>query len=452
MFGTREDSLRLRILVLWTCLFALLWMPGLVVGEEPDIDPAAEEEAVEADGESLDEALADEDGDEAAYDQIEMLTEAILHIRKHYVHPKTYQDIAYGALHGMLGRLDQHSAFLEPEAYSDMQNETSGRFSGIGIHIGMRDGVLTVIAPIEDTPAFRAGLQSGDRIVGIDGQKTMGMSLRDAVKLLRGDKGDAVTVTIARSGEEAPRDVAIVRDDITVPSVKGTRILRDNVGYVRITTFAAPTAAAFQTAVETLLAEGMEALVLDLRSNPGGLLRSAVDVSDLLLRKGDLIVTTRGRGGPEAEVRRKVDGSVHYVDFPIVILVDEGSASASEIVAGALQDHRRAVLVGETTFGKGSVQSVIPLKADGRAAIRLTAAYYYTPSNRLIHEKGIEPDIPVYVSGEEWQKVQMRRAHIENPEFYSDEEIEKYADVVDRALERAVDLLRAFEVFAGAEK
>jgi len=350
-------------------------------------------------------------------------------------------------MHGMLQALDPHSAFLEEPEYKEMQDDTSGKFSGIGIHIGAKNGLLTVIAPIEDTPAFRAGLQSGDFIEEIDGTKTVGLALRDAIRKMRGEKGSKVVLTIRRQGEEGARKVEIIRDDISVPSVKGTRIIADGVGYIRVTQFAQPTAAKLQEAVTNLLATNMTALVLDLRSNPGGLLTSAIDVGSLFLEKGGLIVTTRGRAGVQDEVRSVAGGAVHGTGFPMVVLVNGGSASASEIVAGALQDHRRAVLIGDTTFGKASVQSLLPMESAPKCAIRLTVAHYYTPSGRQIHDKGIDPDIPVYVTPEEWRKVQIRRAHIENPEIFSAEEKKTVEDAVDRPLQRAVDLLRALRIF-----
>ena len=415
-----------------------------VIGDAGDVplDPATvdEQDVFEESDEEVDEEAA-------AYERMELFTEALLHIKEHYVEERTFEEISSGALHGMLHALDPHSLFLEPEEYSDMKENTSGKFSGIGIHIGMRDRVLTVISPIEDTPAFKKGLQSGDRILEIEGVKTMGISLREAVNKLRGEKGTKVTITIQRNGEDQTREVEIVRDDITVPSVKGARIIRDGIGYVRITQFATPSAEALSEALAELQAEGMDALVLDVRSNPGGLLRSAIDVSEQFLSKGDLIVMTRGRPGVHDEVETRADGTSLYTDIPIAVLVNAGSASASEIVAGALHDNGRAVVVGDTTFGKGSVQSVIPLTSDKRSALRLTIARYYTPSGRVIQDKGIDPDIRVYVTPEEWRKIRTRRAHIENPSLYTDEEKENYADVVDPQLRRAVDVLQAVKIF-----
>jgi len=377
------------------------------------------------------------------YEQVELLAEIAMHIKRYYVTEKSYKEIMAGALHGMLQNLDPHSDFLEEEAYKNMQEDTSGKFSGIGIHIGMKDGVLTVIAPIEDTPAFRAGLQSGDRILAIDGERTLNLPLNEAVKKLRGPRGTKVTVTIARQNEDEPRDVTIIRDEIEVPNVKGARIIEDGIGYIRITQFSATAPEDLQQALDKLTQQGMKALILDLRHNPGGLLKAAIETAQKFLKPGALIVTTRGRQGASPAMESRAGGSYHNTDMPMAVLINGGSASASEIVAGALRDNKRAALVGETTFGKGSVQSVIPLRPDSQAAIRITTALYYTPSGRQIHDKGIEPDIPVYVTPQEWQKIQMRRAHIENPALFSEEEKKSLADVVDPQLQRAVDLLKA---------
>lgn len=393
------------------------------------------------------EVLTETNSVEAAYDSMELLTEVMLHVHKQYVDPKSYELITRGALQGMLHTLDAHSGFLDPGAFTEMQEETSGKFSGIGIHIGVRDGLPTCIAPIEDTPAFRAGMLAGDKIVEIDGEKTQHMQFREVIRKLRGERGSKVKVTLARAHEEMPIELEIVRDNIEVPSVKGARIVRDGIGYVRITQFSEPTARMLQQALDNLASNKMDALVLDLRSNPGGLLRSAVEVAEKFLNKNDLVVVTRGRKGVHTPVHAVAKGDVHLTDIPMAVLVDGGSASASEIVAGALQDHKRAVVVGATTFGKASVQSIIPLKTDARCAIRLTTARYYTPNGRQIHDKGIEPDIQIILTPAEWRKVQIRRSHIENPSLFSEDEKRSHGDVIDRQLIRAVDLLEAIKIF-----
>jgi len=391
------------------------------------------------------------DKNDFAYEEMERLTEVMLHVRKHYVDEKTYKDIISGAMQGMLRSLDPHSAFLPPRAYEDVQDDTYGKYGGIGIVINIRDNILTIISPIEGTPGFRAGLLSGDKIVEIDGESTTGITLRESVNKLRGAKGSKVVLTVRSRHEDKAREVEIVRDDIEVPSVKSAKILDGGIGYIRITQFSVPTAESFQKDLDGLLQGGMKALVLDLRGNPGGLLNAAVEVADKFLEKGQVIVTTKGREGSMGVLDRRAIGDVHYLDFPMAVLVNGGTASASEIVAGALQDHSRAVIIGDTTYGKGSVQSVIQLKCDGESAIRLTTARYYTPSGRGIHDKGLEPDIPVYVPPEEWRDVQIKRAQDENAGYFSEEETEKYAGAVDRQLQRAVDLLQAIMIFQGED-
>ncbi|MDP6491016.1 MAG: S41 family peptidase [Kiritimatiellia bacterium] len=421
-----------------------------VVEEAPDpVIPSTNAVPGEAAPAEAAEGAADEPVDEreVAYDNMELMAETIMHIRKHYVEEKTFEDIAYGALHGMLRGMDPHSDFLEPTAYEGLKEDTRGTFSGIGIHIGIRHGILTVIAPIEGTPAYRAGLLSGDRIVEIEGESTVGESLREAVGKLRGERGSGVTIKILREGEDEALKITIVRDDIEVSSVKGSRMLTRRTGYIRITQFAEPTAGLLQEALEQLLDDGMEALVLDLRSNPGGLLRSAVAVAEKFIEEGDVVVSTRGRANHGEQIVTRAKGALHYTDLDVAVLVNGGSASASEIVAGCLQDHGRAVLVGQRTFGKGSVQSVIRLRSNAEAAIRLTTAHYYTPSDRLIHNKGIEPDISIPVPPKEWRRVLVRRAHVETPDLFKPEEIAEYEDADDRPMQRAIDMLEAVLIF-----
>ncbi len=411
----------------WACILALFLGAG--------ISPAMAEETNKTDSAA------------SAYKQMELLTEVLLQVKKHYVEEHTYDELMQGALKGLLQSLDPHSVFMDADEYKDMKEDTQGEYGGIGIHIGLRDGILTVIAPIEDTPGFRAGLQSGDKIVEINGERTMGISMREAVTKLRGPKGEKVVISVLSEDDPEPREVEIVRDVIEVPCVKGSRIVRDGIAYVRITQFAAPTTEMLRGELEELKEEGMKALVLDLRSNPGGLLREAILVAEMFLEKDSMIVSTKGRTGLTKSGERKAKNDDPYLDIPIAVLINGGSASASEIVAGALQDHQRAILVGETSFGKGSVQSVIACRTDAKSAIRLTTAHYYTPNGRLIHEIGIDPDVPVYLGREEWRKVQVRRAHLENPDVYRDEDKAEYADVIDRPLERAVDLLQAVMIF-----
>lgn len=381
-----------------------------------------------------------------AFDQIELLTEVLVKIKADYVEDKSYKTIIAGALDGMLTSLDPYSGFLDERSFKTMQEDTSGEFAGIGIHVGKKSGLLTVIAPIEGTPAYRAGLQTGDIIDEIDGEKTLGKTLKDTVDKLRGPKGEVVKLKIYRVGEEDPFEIELTRDNIVVPNIKGARIIRAGIGYLRIVQFSRPTSGLLEEKLAELTKDGMKALIIDLRSNPGGLLDSSIDVSSLFLKKGELVVSTKGRKliyDKEAKSR----GKVHYADMPMAILVNEGSASASEIVAGSLKDNKRAIIVGEKTYGKGSVQSIRPLDSNTNTAVRMTTAYYHTPSGVQIHGKGIEPDIEVHVSPSEWRSIRIRRDHIENPDVYTDEEKSKYLDVVDRPLQRALDLMEGILIF-----
>jgi carboxyl-terminal processing protease len=387
------------------------------------------------------------DTTEVAFEKMQLLAEVLLQIRQSYVDEEktNYKDLLYGALRGMLQSLDPHSQFMEPDTFSDMKNDTAGEFGGLGIVIGMRDGILTVIAPMEDTPAYRAGVLHGDKIVAIDGESTENLSLQDAVKKMRGEPGTKVKIKIMRVKPQEIKELELVRAVIKVDSVKGVTMLDDKIGYIRITQFNEPTAEALQKALENLLAKGMKALILDLRNNPGGLLSSAVEVSQKFLKGGEKVVSTKGRAGTGVQTQYAARGKYHYTDLPMVVLVNGGSASASEIVAGALQDYKRAVILGEKTFGKASVQSVLPL--DDGSAIRLTTAKYYTPNERMIHEKGIEPDIYIPMPMEMWQKVLIKRSRDEIGDVTPDEAGLDLSNAVDIQLERAVDFLKAMQCF-----
>ena len=331
---------------------------------------------------------------EAADDPLEsiaLFTTVMEQVREYYVDGEKvgYDSLVRSALSGMLPDLDEHSSFLDATTYSDMQEDTSGRFGGLGVVVSVREGVLTVVAPMEDTPGFRAGILSGDKIIEIDGESTKGMTLTEAVKVLRGEIGTEVDMKIFRPSTSQVDQLTLVRQDIKVSSVKGAKMLENGIGYVRITQFNQPTAELLQEAIDSLREEGLQALVIDLRDNPGGLLSAAIEVSQKFLPPKAMVVYTQGRH-PHDRKTYEARGPNHYLEIPVAILINEGSASASEIVSGALQDHKRAILVGVRSFGKGSVQSVLPLE-DG-SAVRLTTAKYYTPSERVIHGKGIEPD------------------------------------------------------------
>lgn len=388
------------------------------------------------------------DHDDEAYRQVRILTKTMMLVRQNYVDETkvSYSNLVSAALKGMLQSLDPFTQYLEPAAYKDLKEETQGSFGGIGIQLGFKDNALTVIAPMEDTPAFRAGILSGDKIVEISTNKTDKMDMRAVISKLRGEPGTQVSIRVMRNNEI--KDYTLTRELIKISSIKGTRMIDDQIGYMRIIEFSSPTAAALQEALDKLLTNGVKGIVLDLRNNPGGLLTSSVQVSEKFLPKGSVIVSTRGRGPSAQPITSYAGGPVHITDLPMAILINAGSASAAEIVAGALHDNKRAILVGETTFGKGSVQNVIPVE-DGAAA-RITTAHYYTPSGRCIHEKGIEPDIVVPVSLEEWQKVLIKRMDTEVPG--SVDAKNKPADldkITDRQLDRAVDLLKGILIFQG---
>ncbi len=333
-------------------------------------------------------AVAKEDN---IYHQLKLFTQVLDLVERDYVEPVKPQKLIYGAIQGMLSSLDPHSSFMRPDDFKELQVETKGKFTGIGIEITLKDGVLTVVSPIEGTPAFKAGLKPNDKILKINGKTTKNLTLIQAVKLLRGPKGTEVTVSIYREGWAKLKDIKLVRDVIPIISVK-SNMLEDGYGYVRITNFQVKTSDSLEKALRKLEGKkGLKGLVLDLRNNPGGLLDQAVKVSDIFLESG-LIVYTDGRIEDQKMRFTAHPNRVHH-NYPVVVLVNGGSASASEIVAGALQDNKRAIIVGTQTFGKGSVQTIIPL--EGGAAVRLTTARYYTPNGRSIQAKGITPDIEV---------------------------------------------------------
>ncbi len=332
-------------------------------------------------------------GDDSLYKQLQVFTEALRYIKKYYVKDVTYKKLIYSAIKGMTSELDPHSVFMDPDMLKEMEIETTGEFGGVGMIVTMKNGVLTVVSPIEDTPAWRAGIKAGDKIIKIDGVPTRGMTLMEAVKRLRGPKGTKVTITIVREGVDKPFDVTITRDIIKIKSVT-YRMLdkKAGIGYIKIKQFQEKTTRELTKAFNALYKEGMKALILDLRNDPGGLLVQAVSVADKFLPGGKLIVYTKGKGSTE-NLRYVSHDRGTFPYLPMVVLVNSGSASASEIVTGALKAHKRAVVIGERTFGKGSVQTIYQL-SDG-SALKLTTAYYYTPDHICIEEKGIEPDIVV---------------------------------------------------------
>ncbi|HOW55078.1 MAG TPA: S41 family peptidase [Syntrophorhabdaceae bacterium] len=338
--------------------------------------------------------------DKEIYEYLKTFSDVIDLVKRNYVEDVKDKDIVYAAIKGILESLDPHSSFLPPDMYKEMQTDTKGEFGGIGIEITIKDGFPTVITPIEDTPAYRAGLKPNDHIVKIDGKPTKNMSLIDVVKLIRGPKGKAVTLTIAREGVQGLKEYTVSRDTIFVKSVK-FRMLENNYGYIRIAQFQEKTSRDLDNAIKELEKSNkdkpLQGIVLDLRNDPGGLLEQAVEVSDRFLTDG-VIVSIEGKKDAKKKPddnKMKFYASKKGVEYqgPLVVIVNEGSASASEIVAGALQDYKRAIIVGTKSFGKGSVQTIFPL-GDG-SAVRLTTAKYYTPKGRSIQSEGIAPDITV---------------------------------------------------------
>ena len=404
------------------------------------------------------------------YEDLKVFTDVIGLIQKDYVEETKSKDLIQGAIKGMLETLDPHSAYMPPAMFKEMQEETKGRFEGLGIEISLKDGILTVVSPIEGTPAFRAGVLAGDQIIKIDGETTKNFTLVDSVKRLRGPRGTKVTITIMREGLPKSKDFTLVREVIPVRSVRH-ELLEKTYGYVRISQFQEKTDGDFEKAMKALEEESkgaLKGLVLDLRNNPGGLLDQAVKISDRFIDSG-IIVSIDGRR-EEAKQKWPAHPDGTATRYPLIVLVNGGSASGAEIVAGAIQDHGRGILVGTQTFGKGSVQTIIPLK-DG-SGLRLTTARYYTPSGRSIQAKGIVPDIIVKPSRPEEEKEKEKESV--TPKFPAEKDLERHLmDVekgaakekekpkkeevkekkpVDHQLERALELLKSWDIFKNIGK
>ena len=395
------------------------------------------------------------------YEYLKTFSDVIDLVKRNYVEELKDKDIVYAAIKGILDSLDPHSSFLPPDMYKEMQTDTKGEFGGIGIEITIKDGFPTVITPIEDTPAYRVGLKTNDHIVKIDGKPTKNMSLIDVVKLIRGPKGKSVVLTIAREGAQSLKDYTVVRDTIVVKSVK-FRMLGDDYGYIRIAQFQEKTARDLDNALQELeknhKGTPLKGLVLDLRNDPGGLLEQAVEVSDKFLSEG-VIVSIEGRDAKKKQddSKMKFYAKKKGTDYlgPLVVIVNEGSASASEIVAGALQDYKKAVVVGTKSFGKGSVQTIFPL-GDG-SAVRLTTAKYYTPKGRSIQSEGIVPDIVVEsnlvkskdkvapITEKDLEKKNDKEKLIKKPEDFSLKTLEDD----DYQLHMALQILKSWEALRG---
>lgn len=391
---------------------------------------------------------------DSAYPSLELFSSVLEKVRTEYVDGKklTYRDLIYGALKGMINTLDPHSEFMDPAKYGELQNDTEGKFGGLGIMIEMKDNFVTVLAPMEDTPGSRAGILAGDRIIKIDGKNAEKLGLQEAVDQLRGDPGTPVTITILRPSTGKVQDLTMKREEIKVDMVKDINnkkefpLGEDKIGYVRLVQFGEQTSADLETALRKLKSEGMQAMILDLRGNPGGLLDQAVDVCSKFLPQHELVVSTEGQNpATDSKSFFSTGRGDELNGMPMIVLVNYNSASASEIVSGCLQDRHRALIMGEKTFGKGSVQSIIPLQ-DG-SALRLTTAKYYTPSHKVIHGVGITPDCVVPVPDEEAEAIDLkwRRPSLDT---LSPSDRAMVKDVDDEQYDRAVDELKGMLIFA----
>jgi len=371
------------------------------------------------------------------YQNLDIFTQALYLIENNYVEPVDDKKIIYGAIKGMTQELDPHSAFMDPKTLNEFEVETQGEFGGLGITIGMKDKILTVIAPLEDTPAFKKGIKAGDQIIKIDGKSTMDITIDDAVSKLRGKEGTDVTITIIRKNVEKPFDVKLKRAIIKIKSVKYTMIDK-NIGYIRLIQFSNDISGQLTEALHAVDQQGAKAYILDLRNNPGGLLTEAIKVSSVFLPNDQIVVYTMDR----AQKRQDYKSTSYFnkeLKKPIVLLVNEGSASASEILTGALQDYNRAVVVGAKTYGKASVQNIIHL-SDG-SGIKLTTAKYFTPKGRSIHGIGIEPDVKVEAKHED---------PAEHQEKKEDEELDK--DLTTNSAKADFDLVKDVQLKAALDK
>ena len=415
--------------------------------------------SVLADKDSID-TSPDSEVEALPFEDLRTFTEIFGRIKKDYVEPVSDKKLLEDAVRGMLSGLDPHSAYLVAEEYQELKEGTTGQFGGLGIEVTMENGFIKVVSPIDDTPAQRMGIKTGDLIIKLDDKPVKGMSLADAVKLMRGEPGSKILLTVVREGTEAPLKINITRDIIKVKSVK-SRLLEKNYGYVRISSFQSGTGESLKEALNALKKENgtnLKGLVLDLRNNPGGVLNAAVEVSDAFIKSG-LIVYTKGRI-ENSEMRFNAAPDDLLDNAPIVVLINAGSASASEIVAGALQDSKRAVIMGEKSFGKGSVQTILP--TSNGSAVKLTTARYYTPSGRSIQAEGIEPDIILALVKLESLETNdfkpMKEAdlshHLKNAkelaeekkETISDKEKETAADLKDYPLNEALTLLKGINI------
>jgi carboxyl-terminal processing protease len=394
-------------------------------------------------------ASAANEEEDSGYSQIAIFAKAVQLLRQDYVDGSktSYHDLITSAMKGMLASLDPHSQYMDPNDFRDMQDDTRSRFNGLGIEVSMKNGLPTVVSPMEDTPAAKAGILSGDQILKINGTSTDRMELQDAVNLLRGAPGQKVTLTLLRPSSKEIKDYMLERVEIKVQSVKGARLLDPDlsgpfkIGYVRLIQFNEPTADDLSKALDDLQKQGVQALILDLRNNPGGLLNSAVDVCAQFLPPNTKVVSTQGRAASQQRDYATSAVAKERPHFPMALLINEGSASGAEIVSGALKDLHRAILVGETTFGKGSVQNVLQLP-DG-SALRFTTAKYYTPSKQVIHGNGVAPNIRVPISAEQERSLFASRSENIKPDDEKD-----LIKTKDPQMLRAIDALKGVMIYA----
>jgi len=388
---------------------------------------------------------------------LDLMATSIAIVESDYVEDVNVTNIIYGALHGMLKSLDPHSEFMEPVEAAELKIDTAGEFGGIGIEIGMRDNYPLVIAPIEDTPAFEAGLLPKDKIVKIEGESARNLTLTKIIKKLRGEPGSKVKITIQRerNGTRELKDIEITRAIIKTKKIRDVLMLdsTNGIGYIRMIGFDKPSPEDLINGIESLVTQGMVSLIFDLRNNGGGLLKSAIDISEIFLLPNQVVVSTRGKIPGQDQIYRAKNEKKYY-SMPLVILVNGASASASEIVTGAIKDHKRGVIVGAKTYGKGSVQSVLPI-GDGTCSLRLTTAKYYTPSGICIHGTGIYPNIEVEIPIEDEIRLIQKRSRafknmdIDNATEKEKNEYEKIKKVEDSQLDRAADLLKAMRFISG---
>src|SRR5213595_2525814 len=383
------------------------------------------------------------------YAQISIFAKALELIRQDYVdeNKTNYHDLVTAAMKGMLSSLDPHSQFMDPNDFRDMQDDTRSRFNGLGIEVWMKNGLPTVVTAMEDTPAAKAGILSGDQILKINGASTERMDLQDAINILRGPAGRNVTLTLLRPSTKEIKDYTLERTEIKVQSVKGARLLDAEltgpfqIAYIRLIQFNEPTAEELSKALDELQKQGMQALILDLRNNPGGLLNSAVDVCAQFLPPNTVVVSTQGRAASQEREYTTSSTAKERPHFPLAVLVNEGSASGAEIVSGALKDLKRALLVGETTFGKGSVQNVMQLPAG--SSLRFTTAKYYTPGKQVIHGNGVTPNISVAMTAEQEHALFVSR---NNDTKIGDEKTQVRSR--DPQMLRAIDALKGVMIYA----